>query len=226
MCEETLGRKKLCYITIKMKLLTNLLLQSFIINWTKYISKQYLAYLARKYENKHSFGDAFHTTTKQNIFALPFIIPWNPPHFLITQILKECLENLVFIKTFLNHPWNLIVRPLTNILTLSYPLKWPCHWNKCFHIWKISPSWTSYTRLKWIIYLVYDVQEDDIFHIWKHLFRWHSPFNLALTLPYSWLDIVNLPLKFGQNWVSYSWYIPNMDKCCLNKCQLDIWNLF
>ena len=37
---------------------------------------------------------------------------------------------------------------------------------------------------------------------------------------------IKLTLKFGQDWVSNSWDIPNMDKCrqvkcCLDKCQLD-----
>ena len=41
----------------------------------------------------------------------------------------------------------------------------------------------------------------------------------------------NLPLKFGQNRVSDSWDIPDMDKsckdkCCLNKCHFDSWNMF
>ena len=40
----------------------------------------------------------------------------------------------------------------------------------------------------------------------------------------------NLPLKFGQNWVSNSWDIPNVDKCrqdkcCLDKCHCDSWHL-
>ena len=30
-----------------------------------------------------------------------------------------------------------------------------------------------------------------------------------------------LPLKIGQNWVSNSWDIPNMDKCCLDKCHCE-----
>ena len=30
------------------------------------------------------------------------------------------------------------------------------------------------------------------------------------------------PKKFGQNWVSNSWDIPNMDKCCLDKCQPEL----
>ena len=28
-------------------------------------------------------------------------------------------------------------------------------------------------------------------------------------------------LKFGQNWLSNSWDIPDMDKCCQDKCWLD-----
>ena len=41
----------------------------------------------------------------------------------------------------------------------------------------------------------------------------------------------NLPLKFGQNWVSNSWDIPYMDKCCkdkycLDRCHCDSWNMF
>ena len=36
----------------------------------------------------------------------------------------------------------------------------------------------------------------------------------------------NLTLTFGQNRVSNSWDIPDMDKCCLDKCQCDSWNLF
>ena len=41
----------------------------------------------------------------------------------------------------------------------------------------------------------------------------------------------NLLLKFGQNRVSNSWDIPDMDKCrhdkcCLDKCHCDSWNLF
>ena len=40
-----------------------------------------------------------------------------------------------------------------------------------------------------------------------------------------------LPLKFGQNWVSNSWDIPDMDKCCQDnccedKCYCDSWNMF
>ena len=40
----------------------------------------------------------------------------------------------------------------------------------------------------------------------------------------------NLPLKFGQNWVNNSWDIPDMDKCrkdkcCLNKCHFESWNM-
>ena len=40
----------------------------------------------------------------------------------------------------------------------------------------------------------------------------------------------NLPLKFGQNWFSYSWDITHMDKChqakyCLDKCHHDSWHL-
>ena len=41
----------------------------------------------------------------------------------------------------------------------------------------------------------------------------------------------NLPLKFGQNWVNNSWDIPDMDKyrqdkCCMDKCHCDSWNLY
>ena len=36
----------------------------------------------------------------------------------------------------------------------------------------------------------------------------------------------NLLLKFGQNRVSNSWYIPDMDKCCLDKSSHDSWNHF
>ena len=41
----------------------------------------------------------------------------------------------------------------------------------------------------------------------------------------------NLALKFGQKQVTNSWYIPDMDKrrqdkCRLNKCPHDSWNLF
>ena len=32
--------------------------------------------------------------------------------------------------------------------------------------------------------------------------------------------------KFGQNWVSNSWDIPYIDKCCLHICHCDSWNLF
>ena len=56
-----------------------------------------------------------------------------------------------------------------------------------------------------------------------------------------WLEYIqdgprNLPLKFGQNQVSNSWDIPDMDKCRQDKCCLDkrcpnkrycgSWNLF
>ena len=39
-----------------------------------------------------------------------------------------------------------------------------------------------------------------------------------------------LPLKFGQNWVSNSWDIPNidkcrLDKCCRDKCHRDSWDV-
>ena len=42
--------------------------------------------------------------------------------------------------------------------------------------------------------------------------------------------IWDLPLKFGQNWVSNSWDIPDIykyrqNKCWLDNCQLDSWNL-
>ena len=42
---------------------------------------------------------------------------------------------------------------------------------------------------------------------------------------------LTLPLKFSQNRVSNSWDIPNMykchqNKCCLDKCHPDSWNLF
>ena len=42
---------------------------------------------------------------------------------------------------------------------------------------------------------------------------------------------MNLPLKFGQNWVSNSRDITDMDiycrdKCCLDKCHHGSWNLF
>jgi len=42
---------------------------------------------------------------------------------------------------------------------------------------------------------------------------------------------INIPLRFGQNRVSNSWDIPDMDKsrqvkCCLNKCHRDSLNLF
>ena len=41
----------------------------------------------------------------------------------------------------------------------------------------------------------------------------------------------NLPVKFHQNRVSNSWDIPDMDicredKCCVDKCHPDSWNLF
>ena len=41
----------------------------------------------------------------------------------------------------------------------------------------------------------------------------------------------NLPRKFGQNWVSNSWDISNVDKCrqdkcCLDKCCLDKWQCY
>ena len=49
---------------------------------------------------------------------------------------------------------------------------------------------------------------------------WHC-IDLALTLPRTWLKLANLPLKFGQNRVSNSWDIPDMDKCQLDKCWLD-----
>ena len=32
--------------------------------------------------------------------------------------------------------------------------------------------------------------------------------------------------KFGQNWVSNSWDIPYMDKCCLDKCHCGSWLLW
>ena len=48
----------------------------------------------------------------------------------------------------------------------------------------------------------------------------------------SFLDVSrNLPLRCHKNRVSNSWDIPDMDKCrqdkcCLNKCHHDSWNLF
>ena len=40
-----------------------------------------------------------------------------------------------------------------------------------------------------------------------------------------------LLLKSGENQISNSWYIPDMDKChmnkcCMDKCHCDTWNLF
>ena len=58
------------------------------------------------------------------------------------------------------------------------------------------------------------------------------PFHyLALPWPFLEVDLDNLPLKFGQNWVSISWDIPDMDKyrqdrCCLKNCCHDRWNQF
>ena len=40
------------------------------------------------------------------------------------------------------------------------------------------------------------------------------------------VDPRNLPLKFGKNWVTNSLDISDMDKCFLDKFQLDSWNLF
>ena len=36
----------------------------------------------------------------------------------------------------------------------------------------------------------------------------------------------NLLLKFDHNQVSNSWYNPDMDKCYMDKCHFDTWNLF
>ena len=58
-----------------------------------------------------------------------------------------------------------------------------------------------------------------------------------LVLPWCYLDLAlyrALPFqvfKFGQDQVSNSWYIPDMDKCrqdkcCLDNCHRDSWNLF
>ena len=41
--------------------------------------------------------------------------------------------------------------------------------------------------------------------------------DLALILSWAWLHLANLPLKFGQNRISNSWDIPDMDKCCLDS---------
>ena len=61
---------------------------------------------------------------------------------------------------------------------------------------------------------------DEIFLIWTNVTRT----NVA------WTKVTALPLKFGQNLVTNSCDIPDMDKChqdkcCLNKCHRDSWNL-
>ena len=38
---------------------------------------------------------------------------------------------------------------------------------------------------------------------------------------WTWLDLANLPLKFGQNKISNSWDIPDIDKCHQDKCCLN-----
>ena len=67
---------------------------------------------------------------------------------------------------------------------------------------------------------------------WPHLIFLWPGLNLTLTLPWPCLDIsFTLPLKFSPNRISNSWDIPDMykchqNKCCLDKCHRDSWNLF
>ena len=55
--------------------------------------------------------------------------------------------------------------------------------------------------------------------------------DLALTLPWHCLHLAFTSSKFSPNHVSNSWDIPDMykchqNKCCLDKCHCDSWNLF
>ena len=71
--------------------------------------------------------------------------------------------------------------------------------------------------------------------IWQNLF-WQFFLTKFLQMSLWLLEFVqdgprNLPLKLGQNRVSNTWYIPDMDKChkdkfCLDKCRHDSWNQF
>ena len=68
-----------------------------------------------------------------------------------------------------------------------------------------------------------------IFFSWK--FFYQDFFDFLWQLEYVQDGPRNLSLKFGQNRVSDSWDIPDMDKChkdkcCLNKCHCDSWNMF
>ena len=120
----------------------------------------------------------------------------------ITVASQPCLD-LAFTLPFplldlaMNLPWP--------CLELALTLPWPCHDLVLTLPWPF-PNLAS--TLHWLC------------------------LDLALTLPWHWLDLaLTLPLKFSPNCVSNSWDIPDMYKCHQNKCCLDIchrdsWNLF